>query len=330
MAFYRGLDPTTGRWMQVDPKAEEAGYNMSPYCAMGNNPVSYSDLDGDIAPLVWAGIAVVGGALNVWNNWDHIQNGGGWSAGLKAFGVGAAAAVVGTLAAPTAAVGGTLAATVSSYAVAGTVAGSVGGAIQGFGNSVFFSDGNIGDHLAAGVKNGIIGGISGAAFGAALGAGAHWFSKLPKTIPDSKLPSTKTGIGINAIDEYSIHSKGGHHGDLSGVLLDEYVVTATKPGTFSISRWFGYPNGLPIPKGPFRFISGPEYDQARKAANAANEKMRSANPELYKGMEIHEIHPVKFGGSPTDISNKMVLPKGLHRGTVSPWWKKLQNIIEKI
>ena len=65
-------------------------------------------------------------------------------------------------------------------------------------------------------------------------------------------------------------------------------------------------------------------------SNVANFKMRSANPELYKGMEIHEIHPVKFGGSPTDISNKMVLPKGFHRGTVSPWWKKLQNIIEKI
>ncbi|MBK7635503.1 MAG: hypothetical protein IPJ13_15430 [Saprospiraceae bacterium] len=57
----------------------------------------------------------------------------------------------------------------------------------------FFSDGNIGDHLAAGVKNGIIGGISGAAFGAAFGAGAHWFSKLPKAIPDTKLPSTTTG-----------------------------------------------------------------------------------------------------------------------------------------
>ncbi|MBK7635508.1 MAG: hypothetical protein IPJ13_15455 [Saprospiraceae bacterium] len=33
MAYYRGLDPTTGRWMQVDPGAESY-YNLSPYLAM--------------------------------------------------------------------------------------------------------------------------------------------------------------------------------------------------------------------------------------------------------------------------------------------------------
>jgi len=33
LATYRGLDPTFGRWMQVDPKAE-AVMGMSPYCAM--------------------------------------------------------------------------------------------------------------------------------------------------------------------------------------------------------------------------------------------------------------------------------------------------------
>ncbi|MBP7345677.1 MAG: hypothetical protein KA952_03970 [Sediminibacterium sp.] len=328
MAYYRGMDPTTGRWMQVDPKAEYLN-GLSPYCAMNNNPITFYDPNGDLAPLVWAGIAVAGGALNVWNNWDHIQNGGGWSAGLKAFGVGAAAAVVGTLAAPTAAVGGTLAATVSSYAVAGTVAGSVGGAIQGFGNSVFFSDGNIGDHLAAGVKNGIIGGISGAAFGAAFGAGAHWFSKLPKAIPDTKLPSTTTGNGINTIDEYSIHSKGGHHGDLSGVLLDEYVVTATKPGTFSISNWFGYPKGLLIPKGPFRLIEGLEYKKALELKEIANKAYRKQY-NIGSEFEVHEIHPVKFGGSPTDPLNKTVLHKDFHRGTVTPWWNRLKGQIKKL
>ncbi|MBK8054064.1 MAG: hypothetical protein IPK35_12540 [Saprospiraceae bacterium] len=30
MAFFRGMDPTTGRWMQVDPKAE-IDYFGSPY-----------------------------------------------------------------------------------------------------------------------------------------------------------------------------------------------------------------------------------------------------------------------------------------------------------
>lgn len=46
-AFYRGLDPILGRWYQVDPKAE-AVMGMSPYCAMGNNPVSNSDPNGDL------------------------------------------------------------------------------------------------------------------------------------------------------------------------------------------------------------------------------------------------------------------------------------------
>ncbi|MBK8624877.1 MAG: hypothetical protein IPN86_04765 [Saprospiraceae bacterium] len=43
MAFYRGLDPTTGRWMQVDPKAELM-HGLTPYAAMGNNPVLHTDL----------------------------------------------------------------------------------------------------------------------------------------------------------------------------------------------------------------------------------------------------------------------------------------------
>jgi filamentous hemagglutinin len=70
--------------------------------------------------------------------------------------------------------------------------------------------------------------------------------------------------------------------------------------------------------------------QARKAANAANSKIRSANPELYKGMEIHEIHPVKFGGSPTDLSNKIAIPIDVHRKLVTPWWNKLGKLITKI
>jgi len=46
-AFYRGLDPVLGKWMQVDSKAE-ATFSMSPYCSMGNNPVSNADPDGDL------------------------------------------------------------------------------------------------------------------------------------------------------------------------------------------------------------------------------------------------------------------------------------------
>ena len=59
-AFYRGLDPILGRWYQVDPRAEEAGFGMSPYCAMNNNPVVYSDPEGDLSK---GAIALIGASL---------------------------------------------------------------------------------------------------------------------------------------------------------------------------------------------------------------------------------------------------------------------------
>ncbi|MGB4837985.1 MAG: DUF6443 domain-containing protein [Saprospiraceae bacterium] len=67
MAFYRGLDPTTGRWMQVDPKAEAMG-SMSPYCAMNNNPASNVDPDGDLPQIIIGAAigAIYGGITNGW------------------------------------------------------------------------------------------------------------------------------------------------------------------------------------------------------------------------------------------------------------------------
>ena len=47
MATYRSLDPAMAIWGQVDPKAE-AVKSMSPYCSMGNNPISNADPDGDL------------------------------------------------------------------------------------------------------------------------------------------------------------------------------------------------------------------------------------------------------------------------------------------
>jgi RHS repeat-associated protein len=67
-AFYRGLDPILGRWYQVDPRAEEAGFGMSPYCAMNNNPVVFTDPNGDLGTLavigIYAGVNVLMNAIN--------------------------------------------------------------------------------------------------------------------------------------------------------------------------------------------------------------------------------------------------------------------------
>ena len=51
MAFYRSYDASIGRWGQVDPLAEKY-IGMSPYTGMGNNPITYSDVNGDSTYLV--------------------------------------------------------------------------------------------------------------------------------------------------------------------------------------------------------------------------------------------------------------------------------------
>jgi hypothetical protein len=58
------MDPTTGRWMQVDPKAEAAG-SMSPYSSMGNNPISQVDPNGDLPFLA---VAAIGAFTSVISN----------------------------------------------------------------------------------------------------------------------------------------------------------------------------------------------------------------------------------------------------------------------
>lgn len=95
--------------------------------------------------------------------------------------------------------------------------------------------------------------------------------------------------------------------------------TATLDGSFSIIDWSGYPGGV-RPSGPFRILQGSEYDAALEAKNAANNALHRSLG--LKGFDIHEIQPVKFGGSPTAMSNKIVLDPATH-SQYTTWWAKL-------
>jgi RHS repeat-associated protein len=106
--------------------------------------------------------------------------------------------------------------------------------------------------------------------------------------------------------------------------IDEF-----EEGTFSLTEhaFSDYPEVLPRPEGTFRLLEGTEKEAARQAANRANKAQRRANPAAYAGKEIHEIKPVKFSGSPTDLENKIALDAGVHRREVTPWWNRLMRAL---
>jgi RHS repeat-associated protein len=164
-AFYRGLDPILGRWYQVDPKAE-AVMDMSPYCAMANNPISYSDPDGDLVWFVPVIAGVVGGLGNLAYNASK-GNINSFGDGLKAFGIGAAAGVGATFAAVPAAtaLAGATGVTLSGGFVTGAFVGGVGAGIEEIarnaGNAAVFKDVTWGEALG----NIGIGIVTGAAVG---------------------------------------------------------------------------------------------------------------------------------------------------------------------
>ena len=91
-ATYRSLDPSIGQWLQVDPKAEMF-YGLSPYNSMLNNPVSFTDPEGDCPFCVVVGVGAATGIFG--NGLNNVSNGQGFfdGAGKAALwgGIGAAA-----------------------------------------------------------------------------------------------------------------------------------------------------------------------------------------------------------------------------------------------
>ena len=97
-------------------------------------------------------------------------------------------------------------------------------------------------------------------------------------------------------------------------------------GEIEITDWEGYPEGGPKPDGKLKLVDGDDYQLAKKQKNAANRKYHRNHPEC-DGMDIHEIHPVKFGGSPTDVNNKIPLPPSKHQEYTN-FWNSIQRQAE--
>lgn len=72
-----------------------------------------------------------------------------------------------------------------------------------------------------------------------------------------------------------------------------------------------------------------KYDEAKESCNVVNRQLRKNDPAL-KGLQIHEIEPIKLGGNPTDISNKVFLPREKHAKVVVWWNKKIREVRAKL
>ena len=86
----------------------------------------------------------------------------------------------------------------------------------------------------------------------------------------------------------------------------------------------GYPENAPQPKGYYRLLDGDEYSNARRLANTTNSRLHRMNPEL-AGLQIHEVHPVKFGGSPDLLTNKLFLTPERHSEFTVFWNNFMRN-----
>jgi filamentous hemagglutinin len=112
----------------------------------------------------------------------------------------------------------------------------------------------------------------------------------------------------------------------AGASITKAVGQTFEEGSFSIIDWTGYPVGMPKPTGPVRVLTGQEYAAARALANETNAAIRAANQLEGSGLHIHEVKPIKFGGSPTDLTNKILIPAAEHtgpRGVHQQFWTPL-------
>ena len=151
----RMYDASVGRWFNTDPQNQF----HSPYLAMGNNPVTMVDPDGELAFLAIVGIAAAIGGISggiAAKDMGYSTFGGIWRGAL----VGAAAGSAG--AGIAAAGGGVL------------LSGAAGGAVGGGGFSGIATKWDT-DAVLEGAIKGLFSGMVGAGVAASVGGGAGAF-----------------------------------------------------------------------------------------------------------------------------------------------------------
>jgi hypothetical protein len=74
----------------------------------------------------------------------------------------------------------------------------------------------------------------------------------------------------------------------------------------------------------FEIIDGDEYNTARKLADSTNANLHKQYSHL-DGLQIHEMHPVKFNGSPIDVDNKIALTPKEHAKYTTFWNRILRE-----
>jgi RHS repeat-associated protein len=154
-------------------------------------------------------------------------------------------------------------------------------------------------------------------------------------------------LGINAIDNFVTNRFESRNNGVGQIAMELAVVGlattrgegAAKPkatlldGSFSLTEagFKNYPTAgnVPKPNDPLRMVENPEYAEALRLKNNANRNIHNANPDL-KGQQIHEVHPVKFGGSPTDPANKIPLAPEVHKQYTAWWNSKMWEIMKEL
>ena len=211
----RLYDPLVGRFLSPDPHVQAPDFtqNFNRYSYCLNNPLKYSDEDGEWVHIVIG--AVLGGVGNLIANWDNCD--GFWQYAAS-FGIGAlTGAAVAATGGAVAAAGSTLLGTLGLMGV-GAASGAINGAsgdiirqtgknFKGINN---VDMGSVGRYAAIGGASGLIGSAFGAAFSA-----VNMTVNLNGTICNSPI--------INSFVLGSVASGAGHiaGGTVAGLLDGE-------------------------------------------------------------------------------------------------------------